>query len=83
MNIVFVLIILAVILLSAAIYVFFWAVKQRQFDDLEVHAYSILKEDDYEKAPDSTLNENLTENSNDASAAKKSMVIDQTIGNNK
>ena len=52
MKIVFVLIILAVVLLSVAIVVFFWAVRKRQFDDLDVHAYSILKEDDYEKASD-------------------------------
>jgi len=46
---IFVLIILAVILLSVAIAVFFWAVRKRQFDDLDVHAYNILKEDEYEK----------------------------------
>lgn len=52
MKMIFILIILAVILLCAAIIVFFWAVKQRQFDDLDVHAYSVLKEDDYELNPD-------------------------------
>ena len=45
MKMIFVLIILAVILLCAAIVIFFWAVKSRQFDDLDVHAYSVLKED--------------------------------------
>ena len=49
MKMLFVLIILAVILLSVAIVIFFWAVKRRQFDDLEVHAYSILKDDEYEE----------------------------------
>jgi len=49
MNMIFVLIILAVILLCVAIVVFFWAVRSRQFDDLDVHAYNILKEDEYEK----------------------------------
>ena len=83
MNIVFVLIILAVILLSAAIYVFFWAVKQRQFDDLEVHAYSILKEDDYEKIPKANLSENLEEKPNEISALNPKKAIDQTLGNNK
>ncbi len=52
MKIVFVLIILAVVLLSVAIVVFFWAVRKRQFDDLDVHAYNILKEDVYEITPD-------------------------------
>ena len=85
MKIVFVLIILAVILLSAAIIVFFWAVKKRQFDDLEVHAYSILKEDNYELIPDSNLSENLDDNSknildlNPALKAKKA--IDQNQSN--
>lgn len=48
MNMIFILIILAVILLGVAIVVFFWAVRSRQFDDLEVHAYNILKEDSYD-----------------------------------
>jgi len=48
MKIVYVLIILAVILLCVAITVFFWAVRKRQFDDLEIHAYSILKEDNFD-----------------------------------
>ncbi|MGK0273446.1 MAG: cbb3-type cytochrome oxidase maturation protein [Cocleimonas sp.] len=49
MKMIFVLIILALILLCVAIVVFFWAVKQRQFDDLDVHAYSVLTEDNFEK----------------------------------
>ncbi len=48
MKMIFVLIILALILLCVAIVVFFWAVKQRQFDDLDVHAYSVLTEDNFE-----------------------------------
>ena len=58
MKMLFVLIILAVILLSVAIVIFFWAVKRRQFDDLEVHAYSILKEDNYEKILDEHVDAN-------------------------
>ena len=52
MKMIFVLIILAVMLLSVAILVFFWAVKARQFDDLEVHAYEALKEDRIDSEPD-------------------------------
>ena len=87
MKIVFVLIILAVILLSAAIIVFFWAVKKRQFDDLEVHAYSILKEDNYEQIPDSKLSENLDDNSKNVidlnSALKAREANDQSQSNTK
>lgn len=72
MNIIFVLIILAIILLSVAIVVFFWAVKRRQFDDLEVHAYSILKDDDYEEIPESRLNEKLDKEPNGVSDKKQS-----------
>ena len=61
MKMLFVLIILAVILLSVAIVIFFWAVKRRQFDDLEVHAYNILKDDVYEEIPESNLSETLDE----------------------
>lgn len=46
MSIIFVLIPLAIIIVSIAIGVFFWAVKSNQFDDLERQGYSILFDDD-------------------------------------
>ena len=61
MKIIFVLIILAVILLTVAIIVFFWAIKKRQFDDLEVQAYNILKDDDYEPTLVPKVSDNLLE----------------------
>jgi cbb3-type cytochrome oxidase maturation protein len=45
-NIVFVLIPLAVVLLGAAAWAFVWAVNHDQFDDLEGPAYRILFDDD-------------------------------------
>lgn len=49
MNILFLLIPLSLVLLSLAIWAFFWAVKNDQFEDLEGPAYSILFDDDEPK----------------------------------
>lgn len=46
MNIIYVLIPLALIIVGIAVGVFFWAVKSNQFDDLERHGQSILFDDD-------------------------------------
>lgn len=46
MNIIYVLIPIAIILVVIAIIVFFWAVKTDQFEDLERHGQSILFDDD-------------------------------------
>lgn len=64
MSVIFVLIPLAVIIVSIAIGVFFWAVKSNQFDDLERQGYNILFDDDLKKdsskdqqdSSDNTLN---------------------------
>lgn len=48
MNIIFVLIPLALMLLVVAIAAFFWAVKSGQFDDLDSPATRILFDDDEE-----------------------------------
>ena len=49
MDIIYLLIPLALILLIAAIFAFFWAVKNDQFDDLDREASSILFEEDSPK----------------------------------
>jgi cbb3-type cytochrome oxidase maturation protein len=46
---IYVLIPLAILLVSIAIAVFFWAVKSNQFEDLERHGSSILFDDDLPK----------------------------------
>ncbi len=46
MNIIFVLIPLSLVLLVFAVWAFFWAVRTRQFENLEVEAWRILLEDD-------------------------------------
>ena len=45
MNIIYVLIPIAILLVLLAIGVFFWAVKSNQFDDLERQGMSILFDD--------------------------------------
>ena len=65
MSIIFVLIPLAIIIVSIAIGVFFWAVKSNQFDDLERQGYSILFDDDIK--PQTTENKKNEEVLSDAS----------------
>jgi cbb3-type cytochrome oxidase maturation protein len=48
---IFVLVILSLVLVGFALWAFFWAVKNDQFDDLETHAYSILDDDKPENTP--------------------------------
>jgi len=46
MNILYLLIPLALLLLGAAVWVFFWAVGSGQFDDLDTPAMRIIMDDD-------------------------------------
>ncbi|REL29685.1 cbb3-type cytochrome oxidase assembly protein CcoS [Thalassotalea euphylliae] len=54
MSVIYVLIPIAIILLIVGIYLFFWAVKTEQFNDLEKEGLSILFDD--EKLKDETAN---------------------------
>jgi cbb3-type cytochrome oxidase maturation protein len=51
MNIIFVLIPLGLVLLAFAVWAFFWAVGNGQFDDLETPAWRILMDDDRRPPP--------------------------------
>lgn len=51
MNILYLLIPLALILLAGAVWAFFWAVGSGQFDDLDTPAVRILMDDD-DKPPE-------------------------------
>lgn len=46
MDIIYVLIPLAIVLVALAVYIFSWAVRSEQFKDLERHGSSILFDDD-------------------------------------
>jgi cbb3-type cytochrome oxidase maturation protein len=51
MEILFILIPIAIILLGFAIWAFFWSVNTGQYDDLESPAHSILFDDDDDLIP--------------------------------
>ncbi len=51
MEILFILIPVSIILVALAIWVFGWAVKNGQYDDLEGPAHSILFDDDQDMIP--------------------------------
>jgi cbb3-type cytochrome oxidase maturation protein len=53
MNILYILIPLALIVLGVAVWAFFWAVGSGQFDDLDTPAVRIIMDDD-KKPPEST-----------------------------
>jgi len=63
MSIIYILIPIAVLLTVLGIYLFFWAVKTEQFDDLEKQGMSILFDDEHEKKDDkkNTSNKNNNE----------------------
>lgn len=48
MNMLFILIFFSLIFLSLGVYIFFWAIRSRQFKEMEVQAYSILNDDEFE-----------------------------------
>ncbi|SIQ09021.1 cbb3-type cytochrome oxidase assembly protein CcoS [Marinobacterium stanieri] len=52
MDIIYLLIPIAIILASVAIWAFSWSVKQGQFDDLESPAHRILYDDDEDMIPE-------------------------------
>ena len=52
MNILYLLIPLGLLLLGAAVLVFFWAVGSGQYDDLESPAVSVIMDDDSKPAAD-------------------------------
>ena len=52
MSIIYILIPIAILLTSLGIYLFFWAVKTEQFEDLEKQGMSILFDKDEERVID-------------------------------
>jgi len=52
MDIIYLLIPIAIILVSFATWAFFWSVNTGQFDDLESPAHSILYDDDEQLIPE-------------------------------
>jgi cbb3-type cytochrome oxidase maturation protein len=74
MSIIYILIPIAVLLTAIGIYLFFWAVKTEQFDDLEKQGMSILfdeKASDEEESVDDEKNNKLTVDPNNSKSAHK------------
>lgn len=55
MSIIYILIPIAVLLTAIGIYIFFWAVKTEQFEDLEKQGMSILFDEEKKDATKSTI----------------------------
>ncbi len=49
MEVIYVLIPVAILILCVAVAIFFWAVKSNQFDDLDRQGFNILFDDDVKK----------------------------------
>lgn len=64
MSIIYILIPIAILLTALGIYLFFWAVKSEQFDDLEKQGMSILFDD-------KTVDEEQKKNEIDVSSDKE------------
>ena len=56
MNMLFVLIILSLCFLGLCVFVFFWAIRSKQFKELEIQGFSVLEKDEYETAKPETDN---------------------------
>ncbi len=65
MSIIYILIPIAIVFTALGVYLFFWAVKTEQFDDLEKQGMSILFDDEEKKKElTSELNTSKDENKN-------------------
>ena len=64
MQIIFLLIPLALILLGGAVFAFFWAVRHGQFDDLDREASRILFDEDLQAPPTDNKKPSKSENDN-------------------
>lgn len=69
MSIIYILIPIAVLLTGIGIYLFFWAVKTEQFDDLEKQGMSILF--DEKLSDEEEMNNKLTVNSDKLKSKNK------------
>lgn len=72
MSIIYVLIPIAVLLTTIGIYLFFWAVKTEQFDDLEKQGMSILFDDE---------NDKISQNKNNQVSLKDKALEDSELEN--
>lgn len=62
MSIIYVLIPIAILLTILGVYLFFWAVKSNQFEDLEKEGMSILYDEKDENSPQKQKSDQLDDN---------------------
>ncbi|WP_199608621.1 cbb3-type cytochrome oxidase assembly protein CcoS [Flocculibacter collagenilyticus] len=60
MSVIYLLIPIAIIFVVVAIFIFRWAVKSNQFNDLDKQGYSILFDDDVKKTNQENTDHNVT-----------------------
>lgn len=66
MNMIYLLIPLALVLLIVAVWALFWAIRSGQFDDLDSQAWSVVLDDD-QKPPVESKQEEATRDDQDPS----------------
>jgi cbb3-type cytochrome oxidase maturation protein len=70
MSVIYVLIPIAILLTAIGIYIFFWAVKTEQFDDLEKQGMSILFDDANDKQAEQAEQAEQADNIDEKSSLK-------------
>lgn len=65
MNMLYVLIPLALMLLAVAVWALVWAIRSGQFDDLESHGWSVVLDDDQKPPPERDEDEDEDEEKED------------------
>ena len=81
MSVIYILIPIAILLTALGIYLFFWAVKTEQFDDLEKQGMSILFDNDDNDFSSKAKNINNIDADNPKNDLKVSDVIDVNVIN--
>jgi len=71
MNILYLLIPIGLIVLGAAVWLFIWAVRSGQYEDMEGPAYRILMDDDDPMIPGNVAKKKLKESARVADEKKK------------
>ena len=71
MSVMYILIPIAIILTGIGIYLFFWAVKTEQFEDLEKQGMSILFDDTPQERTDENADKSTAELADEAKFKKK------------
>ncbi len=82
MSVIYVLIPIAIVFTALAIYLFFWAVKTEQFDDLEKQGMSILFDED-KQAKSKTLTSSSSKSNAEAIDKSDASLVTTQDKNNK